>query len=355
MRNSLYLLSLTNTIFGIFCIYFGLYSSFALFLILIFLITAVADAARTSSAKRPISPSEHSNFLEGLLVIFPFLQWFFLILSIHRLSTEPKWMSFLLMALCVGLTNGAIGITYAHELIHRKGVKKQLGYFLLYSVAGAHFPSLHLKKHHTWGATYNDFSTSSKNQSLYDFLLRSFLGYLADFSKRMKKDSFHFKNRFGVFLISMLVLGSFLFLVWGIRGLIFYLFQSAVAMFLLETVNYIQHYGLTRKLSLQGRPESFSPAHAWEIDAPLSNFILLNLSLHADHHLSPSKPFYQLRPKPESPRLPFGYQMMVIIALIPPFWRKIMNPRLQDHERAQKVRPASQDLNLLNIESRREI
>ena len=120
-------------------------------------------------------------------------------------------------------------------------------------------------------------------------------------------------------------------IVWGREGLVLFGVQSLIAMLLLSTVDYLEHYGLERREIAPGKYEPFGPSHAWESRERLSNLTLFNLGLHPFHHIEASTPYPELKTVPASPRLPFGYSAALLAALVPPLWKKIMHPLLDRH------------------------
>jgi alkane 1-monooxygenase len=114
----------------------------------------------------------------------------------------------------------------------------------------------------------------------------------------------------------------------GTRAMAFFLAQGAVAFLLLELINYVEHYGLQRRMLGSGRYERVGSAHSWNASNRLTNWYLFNLQRHADHHIAASRPYWFLRHSPDSPQLPAGYATMCLVALLPPLWRRIMDPRV---------------------------
>jgi alkane 1-monooxygenase len=55
------------------------------------------------------------------------------------------------------------------------------------------------------------------------------------------------------------------------------------AVFQLEVINYLEHYGLERRPLDNGRLERLGPHHAWDDNHLLSSWLLANLTHHADH------------------------------------------------------------------------
>ena len=127
-----------------------------------------------------------------------------------------------------------------------------------------------------------------------------------------------------VFLLAALILG-------GWAGLGLFLVQAGVAIWQLELVNYIEHYGLTRKHLGNGKYEHVQPRHSWNASHKASNWLLINLQRHSDHHYKPDRrfPVLQTYGATEAPQLPYGYPVMTMAAMIPPLWRRIMNPKVR--------------------------
>jgi alkane 1-monooxygenase len=99
-------------------------------------------------------------------------------------------------------------------------------------------------------------------------------------------------------------------------------------MLLLETVNYIEHYGLQRRKVNEFRYEDVTPVHSWNSDFVIGRLVLFELTRHSDHHYEPSKHYQLLDSMPAASQLPAGYPAMMLLSLIPPLWFRVMNPRL---------------------------
>ena len=63
----------------------------------------------------------------------------------------------------------------------------------------------------------------------------------------------------------------------------------------------------------------------------MTNLFLYQLQRHSDHHAYPTRPFQALRHFDEAPELPSGYATMLLPALIPPLWYKMMDQRVYQH------------------------
>ena len=237
------------------------------------------------------------------------------------------------MGLAVGGLTGAQGITYAHELGHsRSKLDRVLAWLLMASVGYAHFMVEHYRGHHRLAATHDDPATARRGESLWAFLPRTLIGSwrsawrLEAERLRTHRLAWH-HSPLAWATAAQVAWWAALGAVFGPAALVFWLVQSAYAVFLLETVNYIEHYGLQRRSGPAGR-EPFGVVHAWNTDAFFSNCVLANLQRHSDHHVNPSRPYASLRPLP-GPQLPTGYAGCLYLAMLPPLWRRLMEPRLQ--------------------------
>jgi alkane 1-monooxygenase len=159
------------------------------------------------------------------------------------------------------------------------------------------------------------------------FWIRSIWGGLDSairISKQFKQQS---KLKMGFFLQGLLL--PLAFAIGGSKALLAHLAASAVAILLLETINFIEHYGLLRQKAGNNQFEPVKPHHSWDSHRYLTNSSLFNLGLHSHHHWKASVPFEGLRAMSAAPLLPYGYSVMFLIALIPPLWRRVMDPRVK--------------------------
>lgn len=239
----------------------------------------------------------------------------------------------------VGVISGTIGINYSHELMHQKARSERfLGDFLLAMVLYSHFRSEHLLVHHRYVGTPRDPVTARYNEGFHRFYPRVLRECLLS-AFQAEKDMLARKSlpwtdlsnpffRYWALQIGMLVLALIL---GGWVGVGLFLMQAGVAIWQLELVNYIEHYGLTRKYLGDGRYEHVMPHHSWNAAHKVSNWLLINLQRHSDHHYKPNRrfPLLQNYTQVDAPQLPFGYPLMTMAAMMPPLWRKVMNPRVQ--------------------------
>jgi len=239
---------------------------------------------------------------------------------------------------------GGLGINVAHELIHKDGkLETWAGGLLLSMVCYAGFKVEHLRGHHVHVSTPGDASSSRYNQSLYDFLPKA---YLHNFVNAWKLEA-HRLNRKGQkvvswhneliwwYSISALTCVAFT-LAFGWLGAAFFLAQSFIAFTLLEIVNYLEHYGLHRRMLENGRYERTTPEHSWNSNYFLTNVFLFQLQRHSDHHAFAKRRYQVLRHHEIAPQLPAGYAAMVVLALFPPLWRRIMNPRVEAYYQGEE-------------------
>jgi alkane 1-monooxygenase len=248
------------------------------------------------------------------------------------------------VVLSVGMSGGIIGITVAHELIHRQSrVDRWLGGALLAMVSYLHWSIEHVAGHHHRVATPADPATARLGESLPVFLVRSTAGGLASAwtieAARLARHGAPsvWKNRVLWFMLAPCALAAALGLWLGPRAVAFFFAQSLVAIALLEIINYIEHYGLVRRELSPGVYERVTTAHSWNSAHRLTNALLFNLQRHADHHVWPRRPYHMLRHHPESPQLPTGYAGMALLAMVPPLWRRIMDPRALAYRAARRA------------------
>lgn len=239
----------------------------------------------------------------------------------------------------MGVVSGTIGINYSHELMHQKPAwERLLGDLLLATVLYSHFRSEHLRVHHLYVATPRDPVTARYNEGFHRFFLRVLIGchrsaWAAEAAMLARKGlkPLHLSSPYwrywalqGAMLLLALGLG-------GWQGLALFLWQAGVAVWQLELVNYIEHYGLTRRYLGEARYEHVLPRHSWNASHRASNWLLINLQRHSDHHFKPDRrfPLLQTYAEDEAPQLPYGYPLMTMAAMLPPLWKRVMNRRVK--------------------------
>ncbi len=244
--------------------------------------------------------------------------------------------------LSVGISTGAMGITVGHELIHQRNkLERSLGLVLLWLVAYMHFRIEHIQGHHSKVATPEDPASAPLGMNFYRFWPHTVWGSWRSAWRierrrmvRMKRGTWSYKNRMLWYIALTLGLAGVLAGIFGPWALLYYFAQALVAISLLESVNYLEHYGLRRRQLEDGRWEPVNLTHAWNNASRLTNQFLINLQRHPDHHWQPQRRYQILRHFEESPQLPAGYALMVPLTLVPPLWRRVMDHRVNEYRRA---------------------
>jgi len=209
---------------------------------------------------------------------------------------------------------------------------------LLASVLYSHFRSEHLLVHHTYVGTPRDAVTARYNEGFQRFFprvlaqcwLSAWRAEKAQLARRKQPWS-HPDNPFWRYWALQLLFLILAMLIGGWAGLGLFIYQAFVAIWQLELVNYIEHYGLTRKHLGDGKYEPAKPQHSWNAAHRASNWLLINLQRHSDHHAKPGRqyPLLQNYTGADAPQLPFGYPVMTMIAMYPPLWMRMMNPKVR--------------------------
>ncbi|PWL32575.1 MAG: alkane 1-monooxygenase [Fluviicola sp. XM-24bin1] len=240
----------------------------------------------------------------------------------------------------MGLMCGVIGINVGHELGHRLNRWEQLvGEMLLLTSLNTHFLPYHNGGHHKNVATPADSATARKNEIIFLYWIRSHFGSYVEAwqleNERLQRENkpwFSFRNRMIGYSIANVLLLSGIGFFLGIYTLMAFVIAAVIGILLLETVNYIEHYGLLRNQRDNGSYEPVRHQHSWNSDHVLGRTILFNLSRHSDHHFSGSKKYQVLKSHANSPQMPTGYPGMMLMALAQPVWFRIMNERLKKYQ-----------------------
>jgi alkane 1-monooxygenase len=238
------------------------------------------------------------------------------------------------LAFAVGFVTGAQGITFAHELGHsRRRADRALAWVLMGCVLYGHFMVEHYRGHHVRAATPDDPASARPGESLWRFQPRTLGGSWLHAWKleaqflRLRRLGWWRSPLAWCTAANLAVLAALAAAGWW-GGLLFWVLQSAFAIWLLETVNYIEHYGLQRQVGADGRVEAFGVQHAWNADTVLSNSVLANLQRHSDHHVHAWKSYPELEALP-GPQLPTGYAGCILLAAVPPVWFALMHRRME--------------------------
>lgn len=257
-------------------------------------------------------------------------------------NTLATWEKFALM-FGVGVVSGSVGIVYSHELMHQSNrLERWLADLLLATVLYSHFRTEHLLVHHPHVGTPRDAVTARYNEGFHRYFARvihqvprsAWAAEKAMLARRNLPVT-SLKNPFWRYGILQVIALATAWLIGGWAGLGFFVFQAFIAIWQLELTNYVEHYGLTRKYLGDGKYERVMPHHSWNSDHMATNWQFINLQRHSDHHYKPARrfPLLQTYDADTAPLLPRGYPLMTMAAMVPPVWRRIMNPRVREWRR----------------------
>ncbi|MFB7248592.1 alkane 1-monooxygenase [Streptomyces populi] len=242
------------------------------------------------------------------------------------------------LAATTGVVAG-VAINTAHELGHkREQVERRLSRLALAQSGYGHFYVEHNHGHHVRVATPEDPASSRMGESFWAFLPRTVVGSLGSawslerrrLQRRGRRTWSRHNDVLSAWALSVAVFAA-LSTAFGLVVLPYLLLQAALGIGLLESVNYLEHYGLLRRRRPDGRYERVAPRHSWNSNNTVSNLFLFQLQRHSDHHANPLRRYQTLRHFDEAPQLPAGYAAMIVLAWVPPLWRRVMDRRLLAH------------------------
>lgn len=305
------------------------------------ILISIMDALIGQDPKNPDLAAEHDLSVHKLLVLswapiqilLIFGMIFYVPQAVH-LSTIQEVLCFL----SLGVITGGIGIVFAHELMHKPSrIERHAGDVLMASVLYGHFRSEHLLVHHRYVGTPKDAVSARFNEGFYIFfprvLVNSFKSSFRAEQKMLERKGlspFHRSNPFWKYAILQIIALTAAWILAGWWGIVLLAIQGFVAVTLLELINYIEHYALTRRHIGDGKYEHAKPHHSWDCDYLISNGLLVNLQRHSGHHYKPDLryPLLPTYSAQEAPQLPFGYPIMILLALFPPAYKALMNPKV---------------------------
>lgn len=272
------------------------------------------------------------------IAVIAFGMWVFMTYEGFSIFGQLLWI------MNIGIVGGVLAINVGHELIHKDPKIENWTGGLLYSlVSYSGFKVEHVRGHHVNVSTPLDASSSRYNQSLYHFLPRAYWHNYTNAwkleAKRLERKGlsvWSYRNELIWWNAFTLFCAALSFAVFGWMGVLFFFAQGFMAFTTLEIINYVEHYGLHRRVLENGRYERTTPAHSWNCSYFLSNVLLFQLQRHSDHHAHPKRRYQILRHYDESPQLPAGYPVMFLLAFVPPLWKKVMNPRVEQYYQNEK-------------------
>ena len=302
--------------------------------------------------ERNISESREKELLgnrlyDYFLYLMVPVQYAILGYLLHRVSTDALAPYEIIgMTLSMGVQCGAIGINVAHELGHRQSrFERFLAKALLLSSLYMHFIVEHNRGHHKHVATPADPATARLGEPVYLFWLRSITGSFRSAwnierrrLSRLDRPVWSLRNDMMIYLLVEAALVVLVYVLFGWLPLLVFLGAALMGILLLETVNYIEHYGLQRRETAPGRYERVQPWHSWNSDHTLGRIMLFELTRHSDHHYKASRKYQILRHLPQCPQLPTGYPGAMMLSLLPPLWFRMVDPLVKQ----QSERLASQ-------------
>ena len=263
-----------------------------------------------------------------------FLLWTFLgSISQPNLSSFDK----VGRVLSMGLLCGSFGINIGHELGHRyKNYEQFIAKLFLLSSMYMHFFIEHNRGHHKKVSTKEDPSSARYGENIFSFWFRSIIsGYISSWNlefkrlKRSGKSSFSLSNQMLQFQLIQFTFAMLIYYLFGLQILFYFFISAFIGILTLETVNYIEHYGLQRRENNKGNYERIKPHHSWNSNHPIGRIMLFELSRHSDHHYNSLRKYQILKNHKNTPQMPTGYPGMMILALVPPLWFYVMNRRLR--------------------------
>lgn len=302
------------------------------------------DPINMSAAEEELAKQDRSyDLLLYVTVVVQYALLFIFLTGIanEELSAADRWGRITAM----GLLCGIFGINVAHELGHRVNKFEQtLAKALLLTSLYMHFFTEHNKGHHKRVATPDDPSSARYGEPVYIFYFRTIImGYVSawhianDESRKKTGSAISLQNEMIQFQLIQLLFAGLIGWFFGTTALLGFVAAALMGIFMLETVNYIEHYGLQRKLGNSGQYERAMPHHSWNSDHVVGRLMLFELSRHSDHHYLASRKYQVLRHHDHAPQMPTGYPGMMILALLPPLWFGIMNKRIKAWQQEHTV------------------
>jgi alkane 1-monooxygenase len=296
-----------------------------------------ADAVNMSKAEEDLAKANKMyDYMIYLIVPLQFLALFCFFKGLGQ--PELSGIDIAGRIASLGMLCGTFGINVGHELGHRVNVWEQaMAKALLMTSLYMHFFVEHNKGHHKNVATPEDPASSRLNEIIYFFYFRSIIfSYLSAWeiaNKDLKKKGlsvFSWKNEMTQLHLIQILFLTIIGVTFGLYPLLYFVMAAFIGILMLETVNYIEHYGLSRKRLASGNYERTLPVHSWNSDHVIGRIFLFELSRHSDHHYMASRKYQILKSHDTAPQLPTGYPGSMLLSLVPPLWFKIMNKKVAE-------------------------
>ncbi|NPD16906.1 alkane 1-monooxygenase [Xinfangfangia sp. D13-10-4-6] len=294
------------------------------------------------------------------LVLLPVAVW--AIAGASGLSTGQR----VLLFFGAGFWLGQVGHPAAHELIHRSNrVLFRLGRAFYGAILFGQHASAHRLVHHRFVATDQDPNSAREGESFYHFAPRAWIGSFLqgwqaedELRERARQNALREAGANGpgkakrqgqrkhqglhpylIYAIGAVISLSMGMAVAGPFGAATWVLLALHAQMQVLVSDYVQHYGLRRRLRPDGRPEPVSARHSWNTAHWFSSAMMLNAPRHSDHHMHPSRPYPALRLPDEAPRLPWPLPLACSLAFLPRTWRRAIRPHLKRWHDVEKRNP----------------
>jgi alkane 1-monooxygenase len=316
---------------------FWSYSALIFAFVLIPILELVLPTNTANYSEEDVKSRLENRIFDTLLYLNVAIVYGALVFSLLKITQSNLSLSEIIgTTLSLGVILGANGINVAHELGHREKLyEKILGKILLVPSHYTHFFIEHNHGHHLHVSTPDDPSTAKYNQNLYSFWIQTVTGTYTKAWQIQKKlnivenrNFLSLKNDMFWFTIIQISYLLSIYLLFGVKGVLLAFFAGIVGFLLLETINYIEHYGLKRNQLTSGRFERVSEKHSWNSNHVLGRIILYELTRHSDHHYKSQKKYQILEYHDISPQMPYGYPTSMVMSFFPPLWFAVMNKRI---------------------------
>lgn len=291
--------------------------------------------------KAELEIARKDRLYDWMLYLLVPVQYAVVVVCLISLGNEDLlWWEKLGMVWTTGISCAVLGINVAHELGHRHRKYEQvLSKMLLLTSLYMHFFIEHNRGHHARVSTHEDPASSRRGESLYAFWLRSVLqSYRSawklenDRLRRKGLPVFSFRNEMLVYQVLQAAVVGTIALVFGWEIMLMFLAAATMGFLQLETVNYIEHYGLQREKLPSGTYERVRPDHSWNSNHPIGRLLLFELSRHSDHHYRAGRKYQLLRHMEAAPQMPTGYPGMMVLAFFPPLWFRVMHAQIDEFQ-----------------------
>ncbi len=281
-------------------------------------------------------------YYDWLLYALVPLQYIFLAIFLYQIK-EPGLTSFEITGrvIAMGIGCATIGINLAHELGHRiNWYERAMSKALLLTTLYMHFFIEHNRGHHKNVSTEKDPASADRGEVVYFFWFKSVIfSYISAWeleAEKLKKNGqsfFSIHNEMIRFQLIQLALLVSIYFIFGLMSMIYFIVASFIGILLLETINYVEHYGLRRKKTGENSYEKVLPVHSWNSNHAVGRIMLFELTRHSDHHYKASRKYQILRHFEEAPQMPLGYPAMILMSFFPPLWFKVMHKQIDEYRK----------------------